>query len=68
LIEVFAAVVGEKPENQVAVLLKQSILATVAPVGVWVADTRSDVGATRGLRLEVESAKEKVARIKEWSG
>jgi hypothetical protein len=67
LIEVFADVVGEKPENQVAVLLKQSILATVAPVGVWVADARSDLGA-RGLRPEVESAKEKVARIKKWSG
>ena len=68
MIEILTDVFGQEAKDPIAVLLKQSILATVAPVGVWVADTRSDVGATRGLRLEVESAKEKVARIKEWSG
>jgi hypothetical protein len=34
---VLADVFGKKPENQIAVLLKQGIFTTISPVGVRVA-------------------------------
>ena len=37
LVEILANVLGEKPEDQIAVLLKQGIFSTISPVGVRVA-------------------------------
>jgi len=37
LIKVFGHIFGQEPEDPIAVLLKQSILASIAPVGVRIA-------------------------------
>jgi hypothetical protein len=43
LIEFLANVFGKEPENQITVLLKQSILAAVSPVGLRVAKMLADI-------------------------
>jgi len=51
LIEILTNVFGQEPEDQIAVLLKQSILATIAPVGLRVAQMLAAIqfdGEARG--------------------
>jgi hypothetical protein len=40
---VLADVFGKKPENQIAVLLKQSIFTAISPVGVRIAEMLATV-------------------------
>jgi len=54
LIEIFAHVFSQEPEDQIAVLLKQSILATIAPVGVRVTEMLAAIQFDRDFQRRAE--------------